>query len=69
MDAAHAFLWSLPTIVFGVGTVITLVAVRRAPEGCEDEEGFHYSRPPGKSLEARQAPSSDTVPPMGTRFA
>lgn len=69
MDAILTILWFVPTVVFGVGTVITLVAVRRVPEGREDEDGFHYTRPLGESLEARHRRSSDTVPPMGTRFA
>lgn len=69
MDITRAILWFLPSVVFGVGTVITLIAVRRAPKGREDEDGFHYRQPVGQSLEERQRRGSDTVPPMGTRFA
>jgi hypothetical protein len=36
-------------VIFGVGTIITLVALRRAPMGREDEDGFHF-------LESSQTP-------------
>lgn len=69
MDALTALLWYLPSVVFGLGTVVTVLAVRRAPAGTEDEEGFHYRPRAGVSLDARQQRSADTVPPMETRLA
>ena len=69
MDALTALLWYLPSVVFGLGTVVTLLAIRRAPAGTEDEEGFHYQHPSSLSLEARQQRSADTVPPMSARVA
>ena len=69
MDAILSLLWNLPTVVFGIGTVVTLLAVRRAPAGTEDEDGFHYQPATGQSLEARQRQTSGTVPPMGARLA
>jgi hypothetical protein len=45
MEALLTILWFVPSIVFGVGTVITIVALQRAPEGREDERGFRYARP------------------------
>jgi cytochrome c-type biogenesis protein CcmH/NrfF len=69
MDAILSLLWFLPSLVFGVGTVVTLVAIRRAPAGTEDEDGFVYQHRTGVSLEARERRSVDTVPPMGARVA
>ena len=45
MHSALAILWMVPSLVFGVGTIITVVALRRVPEGYEDETGFHYTEP------------------------
>jgi cytochrome c-type biogenesis protein CcmH/NrfF len=69
MDALLSLLWYLPSVLFGIGTVVTLLAVRRAPAGTEDEDGFHYQTVSNRSLDARQQQSSDTVPPMGVRLA
>jgi hypothetical protein len=69
MDALLSLLWYLPSVLFGIGTVVTLLAVRRAPAGMEDEDGFHYQATSNRSLDARQQQSSDTVPPMGVRLA
>ncbi len=69
MDALLSLLWYLPSVLFGIGTVVTLLAVRRAPAGTEDEDGFHYQPASTRSLDARQQQSSDTVPPMGVRLA
>ena len=44
MHPAVAILWFLPSIVFGVGTIVTIIALRRAPEGYENDEGFQYLR-------------------------
>lgn len=49
MQLAASILWFLPSVVFGVGTVITIVALRRAPEGFESENGFHL-RPTDAAL-------------------
>ena len=69
MDALLSLLWYLPSVLFGIGTVVTLLAVRRAPAGMEDEDGFHYQAASNRSLDARQQQSSDTIPPMGVRLA
>ena len=69
MDALSALLGYLPSVVFGLGTVVTVLAVRRAPAGTEDEEGFHYRPRAGLSLDARQQRSADPLPPMGARVA
>ncbi len=69
MDALLSLLWYLPSVLFGIGTVVTLLAVRRAPAGTEDEDGFHYQATSNLSLDARQRPNADTVPPMGVRLA
>jgi hypothetical protein len=69
MDALLSLLWCLPSVLFGIGTVVTLLAVRRAPAGTEDEDGFHYQPASNRSLEARQRPNAGTVPPMGVRLA
>ena len=69
MDALLSLLWYLPSVLFGIGTVVTLLAVRRAPAGTEDEDGFHYQPASNRSLDVRQQQSSDTVPPMGVRLA
>jgi hypothetical protein len=69
MDALLSLLWFLPSLVFGVGTVVTLVAIRRAPDATEDEEGFHYRPRAGLSLDARQPSGADPVPPLGARLA
>ena len=69
MDALTALLWYLPSVVFGLGTVVTLLAIRRAPAGTEDEEGFVYQHQARVSLDARQQRSADTVPPVGARLA
>lgn len=69
MDAILSLLWYLPSVVFGVGTIVTLLAVRRAPAGAEDEDGFHYQAASNRLLDARLQQSSGTVPPMGARLA
>lgn len=69
MDAVLSLLWFLPSVVFGVGTIATLLLVRRAPVGTEDEDGFHYVHAVHPSLEARHASTSGTVPPMVTRVS
>lgn len=69
MDAILSLLWVLPSVLFGVGIVVTLLAVRRAPAGSESRDGFHYQHAVNRSLESRQQSSSDTVPPMGAHLA
>lgn len=69
MDALSTLLWYLPSVVFGLGTVVTVLAIRRAPAGTEDEDGFVYQHRTGVSLEARERRNADTVPPMGARVA
>lgn len=46
MEAVLTILWFVPSLVFGVGTVITIVALQRAPEGRENERGFRFFRAP-----------------------
>jgi len=69
MQAALTFLWFLPSIVFGVGTVITLVALRRAPEGRENDEGFQYLRSSHTPAPAPVRDSSHVVHSAGARLA
>lgn len=69
MDALTALLGYLPSVVFGLGTVVTLLAIRRAPAGTEDEDGFVYQHQARGSLDARQQSGAGTVPPLGARLA
>ncbi len=69
METLHSLLWFLPSVLFGVGIVVTLLAVRRAPAGSESRDGFHYQHAVNRSLESRQQTSSGTVPPMGMHIA
>lgn len=71
MQLIQALLSLAVPVMFGLGTVITIVALRRAPEGSEDNEGFHY-RPAFQVPRPAPARRStvDTMPPMGgTHFA
>ena len=61
MHPALAFLWFLPSIVFGVGTVITIVALRRAPDGFEDTDGFHCLHLSDAARRADSSASADVV--------
>lgn len=69
MDAIISLLWFLPSVLFGIGIVVTLLAIRRAPAGSESRDGFHYHHAVNRSLESRQQTSSDTMPPMGAHVA
>lgn len=73
MQLIQALLSLAVPVMFGLGTVITIVALRRAPEGTEDHEGFHYRHafqvPRPAPAPARRS-TVDTMPPMGgTHFA
>lgn len=69
MDALIALLWYLPSVVFGLGTVVTLLAIRRAPAGTEDDDGFVYQHQARGSLDVRQQSGAGTAPPLGARLA
>ena len=69
MDAVRTILWSLPSIIFGLGTVITIVALRRAPDGSEDEEGFQYLRSSHTPLPPQAREPADAVHPSGAHLA
>jgi hypothetical protein len=58
MEAALTFLRFVTPVIFGVGTVITLIATRRAPLGREDEDGFHF-------VESSDAPARNSVEGVG----
>ena len=68
MQMLHALLTFLTPVIFGVGTVITIVALRRAPEGNEDSEGFHY-RHAFQMPRVARVKSAPEIVPGGTRFA
>lgn len=51
MQSALTVFWILSGLGFAVGLVVTIVGLVRAPEGFEDESGFHYAKP----LAQRQA--------------
>ena len=42
MNSTLTLIWIVASLGFAVGTVMTLVSLRRAPEGLEDENGFRY---------------------------
>jgi hypothetical protein len=68
MDAVLIFLRLATSLIFGVGTVITIVALRRAHMGREDEEGFHYlqsSHTPKVSADGETGPFAQS----GVRLA
>ena len=69
MHPVLAILWFLPSFVFGVGTVITILALRRAPEGFENEDGFHYLRPSEMPLPMSQRDSTQIVHSGGVGLA
>lgn len=69
MNTATTILWFLPSFVFGVGTVITIVALRRAPEGYQDEEGFHYLRSSHTPMGADAHDAVQAVHSAGGRLA
>ena len=63
MHSALAILWMVPSLVFGVGTIITVLALRRAPEGYEDETGFHYTAPQSGTTD--RADAAHALPTSG----
>ena len=46
-------------IAFGAGVWVMLRELRHAPEGFQDQEGFHQTNP------ARTSESSESVAPVG----
>lgn len=68
MQTIQTLLTLVPSVIFGVGTIVTIVALRRAPEGSEDSEGFHYRHAFAVPRRARRHGKVDTIP-GGTRFA
>ena len=69
MQTLHALLAIVPSVIFGVGTIITIVALRRAPEGLEDAEGFHYRHPFAMPRANEDRPAAPEPVTGGTRFA
>jgi hypothetical protein len=69
MQPAVAILWFLPSIVFGVGTVITILALRHAPEGYESEEGFQYLHLSDAARVAGTREAANVAHPTGAGLA
>jgi len=54
MHPAFTALWIASSTILAIGTVIMIVALRRAPEGVEGPDGFRY-------LNAHEDPRNATV--------
>jgi hypothetical protein len=52
-----------------VGVVITFVAMHRAPEAFEDEDGFHYVNPSEARIPEGVREHADEVPASGAKLA
>ena len=71
MDAALIILRFVLPVVFGGGTVFTILALRRAPVGREDEDGFHFIESTDAPVASRAEGAGHVVPSSNgplTRF-
>jgi len=46
-------LFLIAATLFVIGSYVAWVGISNAPEGFEDAEGFHFDRPPHRSLKSR----------------
>lgn len=68
MQSALTVFWILSGLGFAIGVVITIVGLVRAPEGFEDEAGFHPAAP-DSSAQTAMAPASHAVRPRQAEAA
>jgi hypothetical protein len=68
MNTAFLIISSLALLTLGIGGIATFFAVRSAPEGFEDADGFHLVAN-SKSPASVTSTSSHDLHPEGARFA
>jgi hypothetical protein len=63
MQNALTVFWILSGLGFAAGMVVTVVGLVRAPEGYEDENGFHAVVPAGTRKTAADHAAHGSRPP------
>ncbi|MBL9186180.1 MAG: hypothetical protein JNK23_01745 [Opitutaceae bacterium] len=68
MQSALTVFWILSGLGFAAGIIVTVVGLIRAPEGFEDESGFHHAES-SASRKAKLANAGHAVRPSQPELA